>query len=144
MVIQTHNFATQPSVFAYIYSQLRLDEITRLLVRAGCPPSCMWQLSTDSSLSTQSHPMSIHTSLMITQLEPCIRASHNLDNDKSILFIMGPSLTVSESENPLSKVPPDLSLISSQLEEYFATSEISCHELLAWRVGFITSSNAFY
>jgi hypothetical protein len=88
--------------------------------------------------------MSIRFSSMITQLEHCITASDNLDDDKSISFLTGPSLTISESENPLSEAPPDSSLISSKLEEYLATPEISRHELLAWRVGFITSSNAFY
>jgi hypothetical protein len=81
---------------------------------------------------------------MITQLEHCIMASYNLNDDKSMTFLMGPLLTVSESKNPLSEALPDLSLISLKLEEYLVTPEISHYELLAWRVGFIISSNAFY
>jgi hypothetical protein len=100
------------------------------------------------SLSTQGWvcPKSIRFSSMITQLEHCITASHNLEDDKSTSFLTGPSLTVSESENTHSEAPFDSFLISSKLEEYLATPEISRHELLAWRVGFITSSesNAFY
>lgn len=68
-------------------------------------------------------------------------ASHNLE---SISFLTGPSLTVSESENSFSEAPVDSSLISLKLEEYLATPEIPRHELLAWRVGFVTSSNVFY
>ena len=67
--------------------------------------------------------------------------SHNL---KSISFLTGPSLTVSESKNSFSKAPVDSSLISLKLEEYLATPEILRHELLAWQVGFVTSSNVFY
>jgi hypothetical protein len=79
---------------------------------------------------------------MITQLEHCIA----LEDDESTLFLTCSSLTVSESKNTRSKALFDSFLISSQLEEYLAIPEISRHELLAWRVGFITSSesNAFY